>query len=81
LTSYLLIALFVACVGFGLDICGWWRARQERIAACSHRWEWRSVDNLDRGYERICIDCPKREPVKNEDVPYHERAKRKDYRP
>lgn len=78
--QWVVYALGLAFLGMGLDIATWWKARQQRMRECVHRWEYRSVDNLDAGYERVCLDCPKRESVKRDDVPYHERAKRRNFR-
>lgn len=74
-------ALGLALAGCAIDLRAWWLARKRRMAECAHRWEYRSVDNLDRDYQRHCTDCPYHEAVPLEEVPHAERARRRGYRP
>jgi hypothetical protein len=50
-------------------------------SVCHHVWDYRSLDNLDHYWQRVCLACKLYEKLEREEVPYHERCKARNFPP
>lgn len=72
---------FVAAIYLGYALGTQVERRKNEQERCGHRWEYRSLDNLDHYWQRVCLDCSHYEKLEKEDVPYDERCKAKNFPP
>ena len=77
----IVVAYGLAVLWLGYDMGRKVERKAQERARCSHTWDYRSLDNLDHHWQRVCLICGEHEDLKNEEVPYHERCKATNYPP